>query len=99
LFKTDDNIGCFFASIALVVVMLPHGLQKTIGMFGGLGFNGTVEAFLENGMPAIVTYLVIAGESLGAVGLIVGFLSMFAAFGTGIIMSGAILAHYENGFL
>lgn len=93
LFKTEDNVSYFFARIALGVVMLPYGLQKTLRMFGGFGFNGKVEAFLENGMPAIVAYLVIAGESLGAIGLILGFLSRFAAFGIGIIMSGAILAH------
>ncbi len=35
LFKTEDNIGYFFARIALGAVILPHGLQKTLGMFGG----------------------------------------------------------------
>ncbi len=46
LLKTEDNIGYFFARIALGAVILPHGLQKTVGMFGGHGFSGTVEAFV-----------------------------------------------------
>ena len=99
LFKTEDNIGYFFARIALGAVILPHGLQKTLGMFGGGGFDKTVEAFVGMGMPAVVVYLIIAGESLGAVGLILGFLSRIAAFGIGLIMAGAIfMVHFQNGF-
>ena len=99
LLRTEDNIGYFFARIALGVVILPHGLQKTVGMFGGHGFNGTVEAFIGMGMPAILVYLIIVGESLGAVGLILGFLSRIAAFGIGLIMAGAIfMVHFQNGF-
>jgi putative oxidoreductase len=99
LLKTEDNIGYLFARIALGIVILPHGLQKTVGMFGGHGFSGTVEAFVGMGMPAVVVYLIIAGESLGAVGLILGFLSRLAAFGIGLIMAGAIfMVHFQNGF-
>ena len=99
LFRTEDNIGYFFARLALGIVILPHGLQKTVGMFGGGGFNGTVEAFVGMGLPTVVVYLIIAGESLGAVGLILGFLSKLAAFGIGLIMAGAIFMHHlPNGF-
>lgn len=99
LFKTEDNIGYFFARLALGIVILPHGLQKTVGMFGGYGFSGTVEEFIGMGMPAAVVYLIIAGESLGAVGLILGFLSRLAALGIGLIMAGAIvMVHFPNGF-
>jgi len=99
LLKTEDNIGYFIARLALGIVILPHGLQKTVGMFGGFGFSGTVEAFIGMGMPAILVYLIIAGESLGAVGLILGFLSRIAAFGIGLIMAGAIfMVHFQNGF-
>jgi putative oxidoreductase len=99
IFKTEDNIGYFFARLALGIVILPHGLQKTAGMFGGFGFDKTVEAFVGMGMPAAVAYLIIAGESLGAVGLIVGSISRLAALGIGLVMAGAIfMVHLQNGF-
>lgn len=47
----------------------------------------------------IVTLLVILGESLGALGLITGFLTRFCAAGISVIMIGAIfMSHAANGF-
>jgi len=47
----------------------------------------------------IVAILVILGESLGALGLIAGFLTRFCAAGLLLIMSGAvIMSHAANGF-
>ena len=47
----------------------------------------------------IVALLVILGESLGALGLITGFLTRFCAAGILIIMTGAIvMSHAANGF-
>jgi putative oxidoreductase len=83
----------------LGAVFLPHGLQKTIGAFGGYGFSGTMEFMTGMGMPWIVALLVVAGESLGALGLITGFLTRLSAFGILAIMSGAIvMVHAEHGF-
>ena len=68
--KTDDNISLTILRIGLGLVMLPHGLQKTIGLFGGYGFSGTMGFFVSQGVPAPIAFLVIMGESLGALGLI-----------------------------
>ena len=38
LLHTDDDFGLFLARIFLGAVILPHGLQKLLGMFGGVGF-------------------------------------------------------------
>jgi putative oxidoreductase len=79
--------------------MLPHGLQKLLGLFGGAGFSGTVEFFVSSGIPAFVAILIIIGESFGAIGLIAGFLSRLAALGITVIMLGAIVTvHLQNGF-
>ena len=72
LYYTSDNIAGLIARVVLGLVILPHGLQKTLGMFGGSGFTNTVDFFVSTGMPSIVAVLVIAGESLGAISLIVG---------------------------
>ena len=99
IFRTSDDIGAFVARITLGVVMLPHGLQKLLGLFGGAGFSGTVEFFVSSGIPAFVAILIIIGESFGAIGLIVGFLSRLAALGITVIMLGAIVTvHLQNGF-
>lgn len=99
IFHTSDDLGAFVARITLGVVMLPHGLQKLLGLFGGAGFSGTVEFFVSSGIPAFVAILIIIGESFGAVGLIAGFLSRLAALGITVIMLGAIVTvHLQNGF-
>ena len=99
LLHTEDDFGLFIARIALGIVILPHGLQKLLGLFGGAGFSGTIEFFVGSGLPAAVAILIIIGESFGAVGLILGFLSRLAAFGITLIMLGAIfMVHLQNGF-
>jgi putative oxidoreductase len=84
----------------LALVILPHGLQKAFGWFGGHGFEGTM-GFLTGsmGLPAAIAFLVIAAELLGPLGLAAGFLSRVAAFGVGAVMVGAVLTvHVHNGF-
>lgn len=99
LVQTNDKAAGMIARMVLGVVMLPHGLQKLVGMFGGTGFSASMGYFTNNGFPAMIGFLVIMGESFGALGLILGFLSRFAAFGIGLIMTGAIfLAHAQQGF-
>ena len=99
IFRTSDDIGAFIARIALGIVILPHGLQKLVGLFGGAGFSGTVEFFVSSGLPAFVAILLIIGESFGALGLILGFLSRLAALGITIIMIGAVVTvQLQNGF-
>ena len=99
LYYTNDNIAGLIARVVLGIVILPHGLQKTLGMFGGSGFTNTVDFFVSTGMPSIVAVLVIAGESLGAISLIVGFLARFSAAAITLIMLGAIfMVHGNHGF-
>ena len=99
LLHTNDDFGLFIARIFLGIVILPHGLQKLLGMFGGAGFSGTVEFFVGSGLPSAVAILIIIGESFGALGLILGFLSRLAALGIAVIMLGAIfMVHLQNGF-
>jgi putative oxidoreductase len=66
--------------------MLPHGMQKAFGWFGGAGFANTIHGFGQRGFPAPLVMLVIAAELLGSFGLIIGFLSRIAAFGVAVDM-------------
>ena len=100
LFQTDDSWSGLILRVMLGVVIFPHGAQKLLGWFGGFGFTGTMGAFTEQmNIPWIFAFLVIIGESLGALGLIIGFLTRLSAFGITCIMLGAIfMVHLEHGF-
>ncbi len=100
LIETDTNdVAALIARVALGVVILPHGLQKLLGMFGGYGFSATVAGLSGMGIPAPVVVLVILAESFGALFLILGLISRFSAFGVGLVMLGAVLTvHAQFGF-
>ena len=99
LFRTPDSWSLMIVRLALGIVFLPHGLQKTLGLFGGGGFSGTMGFFTGQGMPAALVFLVILAESAGSLGLILGFLTRIAALGIGCVMVGAIfMVHLPNGF-
>jgi putative oxidoreductase len=72
-------------------VMLPHGMQKMFGWFGGAGFTGTIHGFGQRGFPAPLVFLVILAEFFGSIGLIVGFFSRIAAFGIAVDMTVAAI--------
>jgi len=93
-FQTDGNIAGLVARVSLGVVVFPHGLPKL------MTFEQTMGGFTNGlGLPAVVAFLVIIGESIGAISLILGFMSRFCAFSIGIIMTGiAWIFHFENGF-
>ncbi len=99
-FQTDTSVNNLIIRVMLGIVVFPHGAQKLLGGFGGYGLEGTLGFFTNQlGVPMIVAILVILGESLGALGLITGFLTRFCAAGILIIMTGAIvMSHAANGF-
>lgn len=91
-FQTDENVNNLITRVILGIVIFPHGAQKLLGWFGGHGLEGTLGFFTNQlGMPTVIALLVILGESLGALGLIAGFLTRFCAAGMITIMAGAIL--------
>jgi putative oxidoreductase len=98
-FATDHSRTLFFQRLALGLVILPHGMQKLFGAFGGYGFDGTMGFFASLGMPSVLGLLVIITETFGALALILGLGTRLAAFGTIATMLGAVLlVHAPNGF-
>ncbi len=99
ILKTDNfDWGALIARVFLGVAILPHGLQKLLGMFGGYGFSATVEYFASIGIPSWIGVLIILGESFGALFLILGLISRISAAGIALIMLGAIMVHAQYGF-
>ena len=100
LTRTRGDAAQTVARVALGGVMLPHGLQKAFGLFGGYGFEGTM-GFLTSqvGLPWLIAALVIAIELVGAVALIAGLFTRAAALGVIAVMIGAVVTtHLSNGF-
>lgn len=100
LIRTDDLWSGTVLRVALGAIMLPHGLQKTFGLFGGYGFEGTMGFFTETmGLPWLLALLVIGIEFLGSIALIAGAGTRVAAAGIGAVMVGAVATvHAEIGF-
>jgi len=98
---TDQQSWSLLVSrLALGVVILPHGMQKALGLFGGYGFTGTMGFLQSMGMPFLVALLVILAEFVGSIGLILGIGTRFMAFSVGLTMAGAAIlgGHINNGF-
>lgn len=99
-FATKNDFAATSLRIILGLAILPHGLQKVFGWFGGFGFSGTMNFFTEHmGIPYVLALAAIAAESLGSVALIAGFLTRLSAFGIGVTIAvGALMVHLDNGF-
>lgn len=98
LVRTDASLGAMVARLTLGIIFLPIGLQKLLGAFGGPGLSATLNMFVEKqGIPKPLAFLVVMAESFGALGLILGVLGRFCAFGTGLVMLGAVfLVHLKK---
>ena len=97
--STDGSIRQTILRVVLGLVMIPHGLQKTIGWFGGYGYEGTMGFFTSIGIPAVFGFLAITAESVGAIALVAGFTTRIAAIGISANMIVAAFMHSPNGIL
>jgi putative oxidoreductase len=97
---TNDAVWPTILRVALGGVMLPHALQKTVGLFGGFGLSGTMHWFTAQlHMPALIAATAIFLEQAGALALILGLLTRAGAVAIGILMVGAVLSvHLPYGF-
>jgi len=100
-FATDQQSWSLLVSrLALGAVILPHGLQKALGLFGGYGFTGTLGFFHSMGMPYLIGTLVILAEFAGSIGILIGLGTRFMALSILLTLSGAAIlgGHISNGF-
>jgi putative oxidoreductase len=91
LLKSHTEWAGLVLRVTAGLIMLPHGLQKLFGVFGGYGFRATMDYFINTlKLPVIIAFLVIFIESIGAIGLIAGFVSRIWAALFILVMIGAI---------
>lgn len=83
----------------LAIVMWPHGAQLLLGWFGGYGFTGTMEYFIQTGLPWVIGFLVILIQFFGSLFILAGLFTRLASFGMLVIGVGMIFSgHIEHGF-
>jgi putative oxidoreductase len=99
LVQTEPSYVLLVLRVALAIVIFPQGAQKLLGWFGGAGFDGTMQFFAALGVPAGIAGLVIVSDFFGSLALAIGLVGRLAAFGTTMVMLGAmVMVHGQNGF-
>jgi putative oxidoreductase len=100
LFNTNNDLTGLVTRLTLGLILLPHGAQKMLGMFGGYGFTGTMSFFTDTmHLPWIIGFLVIIIEFMGALSLIAGFASRIWSALIIVLFLGIIFtSHLDNGF-
>ncbi|MCK6608130.1 MAG: DoxX family protein [Flavobacterium sp.] len=100
IFETNNDWTGLILRLTIGIVLLPHGAQKMLGIFGGYGFKGTMGFFTETlHLPWIIGFLVIIIEFIGALSLIAGFASRIWSVLTIILFTGIIFtSHLDHGF-
>jgi len=100
LFETDGDLSGTVLRVLLGAVIIPHGAQKLLGLFGGAGFSASVKWFESSlHVPFIFAVAAILAESVGAVALIAGFFTRLAALAIAVDMAVAVyLVHWKFGF-
>lgn len=100
-FESINSVGPLVGRLVLAGVMLPHGLQKVFGWFGGNGFQATMNSFTEQmGIPAFMAFIAILNEFAVPLLLIVGLFTRLAALALGahILVAAVLGGHFQHGF-
>jgi putative oxidoreductase len=99
VFATNSDFGALLGRVMLGAVMMPHGFQHALGLFGGYGFSGTLAWMTHTlGFPAPLAALAITTELIAPFALILGLGGRLAALGIIGILAGAASTHAPNGF-
>lgn len=100
IMQTGNSPAVFVLRITLGMVLLAHGLQQTLGLFGGKGLMGKMEYYHHAfHIPFFIGFIGIMTVSIGSVLLIVGLWSRIIAFLDIIFLVVAVCSsHIHNGF-
>ncbi len=99
LLGSDPSFAPLILRITFAVVIWPHGAQLLLGWFGGPGFTNSMAMFGSFGLPAIISFLVIAIQFFGSLLILFGLFTRITAVAAIILFLGMIFkAHIHVGF-
>ena len=103
LLATINSFAPTVLRLVLAAVFFVHGTQKTLGWFGGPGWNAQLEKWTgPQGMELSYSLAAVGmlAEVVGAAGMLLGFCTRLAALLLLGVMTMAIaLVHLHHGFL
>jgi hypothetical protein len=85
IYSVVDEYAEAILRIALGGILIPHGMQKLFGAFGGMGFAGNVALFDRIGFTPGIFWGTLVGctELIGSIMLVLGLFTRFAAAARG----------------
>lgn len=99
LIATDAHLSQTFLRLTLGAILLPHGAQHLLGLFGGYGFHGTLAWMTGTlGFPAPLAAIGIVVEFVAPIALLLGAGARVAGLAIALFMTGAASTHVANGF-
>jgi putative oxidoreductase len=96
-----QNLALLILRIVFGLIFIGHGTQKLFGWFGGGGIQGTINAMarIDVRPEKFWAWVVGLSETLGGLGLVLGFLTPLAsAVIVGVMLKAIIKVHWQNGF-
>lgn len=100
IFNTQASWPATIVRITLGAILLPHGMQKLFGVFGGFGFSTTMQYFTQTvHIPWLIGFIVIMIEFFGSIMLLLGFATRIVASLIVPLFIGIIITHHwQAGF-
>jgi putative oxidoreductase len=97
---TQPQIAPLILRIVFAIVLLPHGVQKLLGGFGGHGFSAAMHHLkVDAGLPSLIAFLVIFLEFFGSLFILLGFFTRIVAAACIVLFLGMIVTtHLQFGF-
>ncbi len=90
-YKDCKGLSLLLLRVVIAAIFLYHGIPKLMNISGTMGF------FSGLGLPGFVGVLVGIVEVVGAVLLLIGLWSKWAAYALGVVILGAILIVQVKG--
>lgn len=101
LYAATDNLAEAALRVAAGVFLIPHGMQKLFGAFGGHGLEATGQ-FFETQLGFAYGWLAALGagsvETFGGLLLALGLLTRPAAVAVAVLLLMALTVHLPAGF-
>lgn len=97
--RTTHSFAGLAARLTIALVLFPHGAQKMLGWWNGLGFSGSMAFFTGTvHLPYAVGLLVIWIEFFCPLLLLIGLATRLNAFAVLVVMTGIIVTVQHQYF-